>query len=231
MTFALLRLLLELNNNNVRVQWHGQEREIPLPAGVAGNSPWLDLTHSLACQQGDIGPIFDYLPVPDSGDSWVKEHKPCSIWPATPPRKDFYADDHLLAHPLVSPLIAHGWSNAPPIYICSGWEILGAEDRFFAKKLREQNATIVFEEYEAMPHCFAMVLPKLPGTKRCLDGWTGFITKAVEDPKTIGSGAVRVKAKTLKEENLLFEDLSVVKEDEIQALVEINAAKRITSKL
>src|SRR3569833_393123 len=44
LSIALTQLILELNRQPIRVGWHKQApRAVPLPAGVATNSPWLDM--------------------------------------------------------------------------------------------------------------------------------------------------------------------------------------------
>uniref|UniRef100_A0A8H7N852 Alpha/beta hydrolase fold-3 domain-containing protein n=1 Tax=Bionectria ochroleuca TaxID=29856 RepID=A0A8H7N852_BIOOC len=161
---------------------------------------------------------FDYLPKPATVEkAGVKD---CAVWPASPPRKYLYVDDELVTHPLATVLMSKSWEGAPPVYICTGWEILGPEDKFFAKKLAADGVPVVLEEYEAMPHCFAAILTKTPGARRCFDGWAGFIRAAVSDPESAPeSRAVVVEAKTLKETRVEFESLSTVSEEEIQARI------------
>jgi acetyl esterase/lipase len=67
----------------------------PLPAGVIGLSPWLDLTHSFPSARVDKG--LDYLPNPWETPS---NPKPSKAWPPTVPRYHFYSDIPL--HPFVS---------------------------------------------------------------------------------------------------------------------------------
>src|SRR5579859_7260302 len=66
----------------------------PLPAGIIGTSPWLDLTHSFPSARVDIGQ--DYLPHPWEG---LLEPTPSPAWPPPEPRYHFYTD--LPLHPLV----------------------------------------------------------------------------------------------------------------------------------
>lgn len=127
-----------------------------------------------------------------------------------------YLDDCLGSHPLANLVMVPDWSGSPPIYICTGWEILAYEDKFLAQKLYEDGVPIRFEEYEAMPHCFALLQPKLPGARRCYDGWAKFIQEVVKTPQNIVSSAVTIKAKTLKEVPLRFEDLCQTSEDAIR---------------
>jgi acetyl esterase/lipase len=117
-----------------------------------------------------------------------------------------YAADAFLDHPLVSVLRAASWEGCPPVYICTGRELLTDEDKFVASRLHSDGVRVVFEEYEAMPHCFALVMPKLKGAARCMDGWSGFIGRVVgegvEGVQRVESAFTRVEARTLKEVKL-----------------------------
>ncbi|UNI18138.1 hypothetical protein JDV02_004427 [Purpureocillium takamizusanense] len=206
LTLALLQLLLELRRQGQRVVWHGEARDVPLPAAVACNSPWMDVTHSSPLFEGSDPHPFDYLPKP--AISARGKIVPCDVWPAKPPRKFLYAADAAVAHPLVSPITARSWAGAPPVYMCTGWELLGFEDRFFAKRLVGDGVRVVFEDYEAMPHCFALILTKTPNARRCFDAWSAFIRRAVDDPAGIESSATGIRARTLEEVTLRFDNLS-----------------------
>lgn len=232
LALALTQLILELGRKDTPIFWYGELRHVPLPAAVATNSPWLDITQSSPSWQGDSPNVFDYLPKPEI----VSRTKPldCTIWPASPPRKHMYVDDELITHPLSSVIMARSWKGAPPMYICTGWEILAPEDKFLAKTLESQGVRVVFEEYEAMPHCFAMILTKIPNANRCYEGWAGFIRQAVEDVEGIESRAMSIGARNHKEVTLQFEELSEVGEEEIRARVLAKAAlgaTEATSKL
>ncbi|KAJ9151341.1 Lipase/esterase [Pleurostoma richardsiae] len=215
LSLALLQLLLELRRQDIRIRWFGEERDIPLPAGVATSSPWVDLTHS--SPSWETNGEFDYLPVPKALD--IAKLPPCPAWPATPPRKALYVADALLTHPLVTLSTARSWKGAPPVYMCTGWEMLADEDKYMAAKLHRDGVPVVFEEYEAMPHCFALLLEKLPGSRRCLEGWTGFIMQAVQDPSGIKSSFRTVKAKTLEEVELDPKELCPFTEEEVRERV------------
>jgi hypothetical protein len=130
-----------------------------------------------------------------------------------------YIADDLAAHPLASLVMARSWKGAPPIYLCTGWEILAYEDKFFARKLEADGVRVVFEEYEGMPHCFAMILSNAPATTRCFNGWAAFIRAAVEDPDSIESTAVMIKGKTCEEVPLQFDELSDASEEDMQRRV------------
>ena len=76
------------------------------------------------------------------------------------------------------------------------------------------------EEYEAMPHCFAMALAQTRHARRCLDGWAEFIRTAVEKgPEAIESKALLIKAQTLEEKEREFSSLGEETEDEARTRV------------
>lgn len=105
------------------------------------------------------------------------------------------------------------------MYMCTGWEILATEDKYLALRLHAQGVPLVFEEYEAMPHCFALVLAQMPGAMRCYDRWAGFIRCAVAGEEDIVSSAKTVRARTLEDVELDFEGLSDISEGEMRRMV------------
>jgi len=210
---ALLQTILELNrqaaaNPHSTISWHGTEipLPLPLPAGVAVSSPWLDMTHSSPSCTANAA--FDYLPAFDPARP-RSDPPPCPAWPASPPRKLLYVADELATHPLATLLVARSWAGAPPVYICTGWELLADEDKFLAAKLYADGVRVVFEEYEGMPHCFAQIFTRLEGSRRCMRGWSDFIKEVTgeyqggeeggEGKGREGSRFVTVRARTLEE--------------------------------
>lgn len=125
-----------------------------------------------------------------------------------------YAADNLLTHPLVSPLSApiSAWEGSPPVYINTGTELLSDEDRYVATAISKAGAVVVYEEYETMPHCFAMVIETLPASRKFFDAWTSFMDAAVHRRETLSTNGKKIKPKTLMETAVVVEDLS--KEDE-----------------
>jgi acetyl esterase/lipase len=222
LSMALLQLLLEFHNQKITIRWNGTERTVPLPAGVACNSPWLDITSSSPSY--DNNRHFDYLP-PVSAHPEGVEFPPCDIWPAKPPRKNIYAEDAVCCHPLVSPLAAKSWEGAPPMWIETGQELLSDEDKHVAMVAARQGVTVVYEEFEAMPHCFAMILGGIAESRKCFDSWSSFITAAVEQPESLATRGVRHQAKTLEEEALDVQTLSPYTEEEVHRRMKDRAAK------
>jgi acetyl esterase/lipase len=188
---ALTQLILELqrqSNGKATVKWYGEDRELPLPAGVAVNSPYVDVSRSLESEEANV--VYDYLPSP----SQMRKKRPaCAIWPANPPRQNMYCDDSQPLHPLVSPITAKNWKGAPPMYLATGEECLTDGDVFIAKYLQQQGVKLIFEQFEAMPHCFAMIMPQLPQAKRYYASHKRFFELAINQPHKIETSAVTVK--------------------------------------
>lgn len=196
---ALTQLLLEFKRTNTEVEWHGRTVSIPLPAGVALSSPWLDMTHSSASCKTNAA--FDYLPSLQGLETTPRPS--CPAWPANPPRRMLYCADAVITHPLVTLLTATDWEGCPPVFMSAGWELLSDETKYMAAHLHTQNVPVVWEEYEGMPHCFAMVLNDHPMSKRCFASWTNFIKDVVEaQPGTIKSSFKIIRAKTLQEDDV-----------------------------
>ncbi|ROW08479.1 hypothetical protein VMCG_03025 [Cytospora schulzeri] len=210
---ALTQLLLEFKRTNTKIQWFGQEVDVPLPAGLALSSPWLDLTHSSpSCK---TNAEFDYLPMLQGLDKVPRPS--CAAWPANPPRKVLYCADALITHPLVTLLTARSWEGCPPVYISCGWELLADEDKYMAAKLHADKVPVVFEEYEGMPHCFPMIFKGSPMSVRCLDAWTEFTTDVVEKgPGSVESAFRTIKARTMKEMDIDPSGLSPYTEEELR---------------
>jgi acetyl esterase/lipase len=209
---VLLQTLLEFRRQGLKIHWNGEEREVPLPAGVATCSAWGDITHSSpSCESNRT---YDYLPARSVHPTGM-EFPPCSIWPTNPPRKNLYAEDALLCHPLVSPLIAKSWEGSCPLYIGTGQELLTDEDKHIAMKAASQGVKVVFEEYAAMPHCFAMVLETLPASKMFFSNWAAFISQVVERPESVETKGTRIVPRTLEELSVDVKGLSTFTEEEV----------------
>ncbi|PQE24569.1 lipase esterase protein [Rutstroemia sp. NJR-2017a WRK4] len=197
LSLALLQLLLHFQRTHTTITWNGQAHEIPVPAGLALNSPWADITCSSPSHESNSK--YDYIPPPSFAPNGMT-FPPCSIWPTEPPRSNIYVEDALICHPLVSPLSAKSWAGAPPMHIITGQELLADEDKTIASKAASQGVVVRYEEYEAMPHCFALLLAGLGGTRRCFTGWGKFCREVVVEREGMETTGVRIRAKTLQEE-------------------------------
>jgi acetyl esterase/lipase len=196
---ALLQLLLQIHRSTPSgqvptVRFHGKDVDIPLPAGVAMTSPWLDITRSLPSIEEATK--YDYLPTPSSTDK--REFTPDEAWPADPPRADLYCESEALMHPLVSPLAAKDWTNSPPLFFSVGEEMLRDEDAVMAQRAVSQGVTVVWREFEAMPHCFAMLCENNNGAPVHQQEIGSFCRDVVEKKGEVATSGVLIEAKTLK---------------------------------
>ncbi|KAF2828500.1 hypothetical protein CC86DRAFT_193929 [Ophiobolus disseminans] len=214
---ALLQLLLQIHRSAQEgrmptVKFHGKEVEIPLPAGVALTSPWLDITRSLPSIEAGV--VYDYLPPPSAVEK--RQVAPCEIWPAKPPRADLYCEGSSLMHPLVSPLAAKDWSKSPPLFFSVGEEMLRDEDAVLAQRCIAQGVKVVWREFEAMPHCFAMLLENVNATPLHYKEIGAFCRDVVEG-KAMQNNGIRIAAKTLVRSDLdVRNGLTEIRDDEIE---------------
>jgi acetyl esterase/lipase len=179
---SLLQLLLQIHRSSSspglpKVRFHGKEVEVPLPAGLALSSPWLDVTRSLPSIERLAH--YDYLPAPSSIPLDFR-FPPCEAWPSPPPRSDLYCNSPAMTHPLVSPLAAKDWKNTPPIFFSVGEEMLRDEDAVLAKRVSGQGGKVVWREFEAMPHVFGFMLEWVPQAVQNLEMMAGFCRDVVE---------------------------------------------------
>lgn len=195
---ALMQLLLQIHRStpSPTIQFHGQTVSIPLPAGMALNSPWLDITRCMPSLESNAK--YDYLPTVSHSES--HEPPPCSIWPTTPPRTDLFCEGSALCHPLVSPLAAMDWRSCPPVFITVGEEMLADENRILARRLVQQGVKVVWEQFEGMPHCFGMILELLgdKGAAMCLSSWAENIKAMVVSPASYETKGTWITSKKQK---------------------------------
>lgn len=228
LAFSLLQLLLQLHRTkpasaaNPTVHYNGKSVEVPLPAGVTANSGWFDVTRSMPSLQTNAK--YDYLPPPDHDDA-VSRFPEDDVWPTKPPRGDLFCDLSMLCHPLVSPLAAKDWSGAPPLWIETGEEMLTDEDAVVAVRAASQGVTVQWEQYEAMPHCFGMLLPALATSSRCMKSWGDFCRRCVEgDVKTNGTW---IAAKTGQEKEVDVAKVTGLKWEDAVARMKESQSKRL----
>ncbi|KAF2236864.1 hypothetical protein EV356DRAFT_497795 [Viridothelium virens] len=230
LAFGLLQLLMQLHRtsptNPPKILYHGTEIEVPLPAGIACNSPWLDITRSPPSLESNAH--TDYLPPPSKSSN--VQFPTDRIWPTDPPRGDIFCDASMMDHPLASPL-AFGeadWKGAPPIFICCGQELLTDEDAIVAGRAARAGVKVRWEQFEAMPHCFAMILEGLDASRRCLELWGESIKEMVEKGKEgLETRGTWWAAKTMKESALDVKGLgSGWTEEEVRGWMKAAKEKR-----
>ncbi|EMD61133.1 hypothetical protein COCSADRAFT_239516 [Bipolaris sorokiniana ND90Pr] len=203
---ALLQLLLQIHRSTPSgqtptVRFHGKDVEIPLPAGLALTSPWLDVTRALPSIESET--TFDYLPPPSQTEK--RDFPADEVWPANPPRADLYCNASALLHPLVSPLSAQDWSGSPPLFFSIGQEMLRDEAAVLAQRAVKQGVSVTWREFEAMPHVFAVLLEGLGESEVHYKEHMEFVKRVVGGKEggkeVLESTAVMIRAKTLKRED------------------------------
>ncbi|KAH6855073.1 acetyl-hydrolase [Chaetomium sp. MPI-CAGE-AT-0009] len=197
---VLLQTLLHLHRGvpageTPTVTFHGTTVPLPLPAGATLSSPSMDLTR---CMQGpDPSPAtWDYLPPPSF--SPARASPPCALWPSDPPRAELFCEGSALCHPLVSPLAAPSWAGAPPVFVVCGEERLADECKAFAQRAARDGVRVVWEQYEAMPHCFAQVMEGSVEGEACFASWVGFVRMLLEKQGEVATRGEFVTARTLE---------------------------------
>ena len=198
LSMSLLQLILQLHRSSPSgtptIWFHGQEVSIPLPAGIAPNAGWMDITRCMPSIFTNSQ--YDYLPPPTGQETL---HFPeDELWPTKPPRGDLYCDTSMLCHPLVSPLAAKDWRGSCPVWFAYGTEGLTDEGKVVARRIAQQGGTVTWQEYEAMPHCFSMMFEHLDGSKRCLASWAKFMRDVVEG-REVHTQGLYITAKKLQE--------------------------------
>ena len=140
-----------------------------MPAGLAMLSPSLSqLLEVFPCFEAnaDNDIISDKVPLlrPDFPSS--------SIWPSIPPRGHFYCETDMLSHPLVSPSTAQSWLGSPPMWIAiGGGERCSDSARVVAQAAARQGVMVKWEEYEAMPHIWVMLVKRWWQSSTAIKHW------------------------------------------------------------
>ena len=222
---SLVQLLLQINRSatqSVRFHNHTIALPLPLPAGCSTTAPWLDITRSMPSITTNAG--YDYLPPPLTREQ-TSSFPPCEAWPANPPRGDLYTDTSMLAHPLVSPLRAKDWTGSCPLWFSYGEEMLADEVQVVASKAAKQGVTVISEQWEAMPHCFALIMQGNPMSKRALQDWAAFCVDAVKGERLETKG-LWFEAITGKEIKIDVKSLCQISDEEVRDRMEAAKAAR-----
>ena len=233
LSISLIQLLLQINRDSVRTRrasfdFHGSSISLPLPlpAGSASASPWLDMTHCMPSEFSNGQ--YDYLPPPLTKER-VSKWPADTIWPTKPPRGDLFCNTNLLNHPLVSPAGAKDWTGAPPIWMGYGTEMLVDGGKQVASRMAKQGVQVQWEQWEAMCHCFGMVLLQTDMSRHFFKDWAEAIKGMVGLDLAGGAGTsegVQTKAifhgvhaskETGKETPLDLETLAVMSDEEADA--------------
>lgn len=190
---ALTRVLLEFSRETgqqgPKILFHGQCVQLHLPAGVAVFSGWCDQCDVLPSwyEKGEHDILVQVQP------ALMPEYPADEIWPSNPPREHPYCAGSTLDHELVSPVAVGDWSGAPPMWFACGTEDRCLDgNRMIASQAARCGVPVLWNEYEGMPHEFAVLLGKLPQSKHCFAS-CATACKAFGEGKPISSRSLRMK--------------------------------------
>lgn len=226
LSFGLLQLLLQLHRTGTSIPFRGQDvPPPPLPAGVTANSGWFDISRSMPSITSNA--VWDYLPPPNHDDDATSTFPADDIWPTSPPRGDLFCDLDLLDHPLASVVLAESWENSPPLWMCTGQEMLTDEDLLVAKRAANQGVNVTLEQYEAMPHCFQLLMPTLPNAERCVRSWGQWGRKVVDSPGEVKGKGTFIPSKKGEEKAFAVGEMKAVELEEARRLVKDAKERRM----
>lgn len=190
LALALMQVLLFARSTST--MFHGRAVSLPLPSGIAVLSAGVELTLVLPSWKANA-------PYDIFSDSWSflePDYPACEIWPSDPPRGHPYCESSALLHPLVAPATATTWESAPPMWFAGGQERFADSAKLVAEVAARQGVKVWYEEYEEMPHDFAIMsatwtfadTDQWPQSKRCKENWIN-ACKAFVNGEPFATGA------------------------------------------
>lgn len=188
LALAMLQVLLHLQRReqpgrSPTLILHGHKTPVDLPAGCALLSIVGDWTFSLPSNTRNAS--TDFL----LGEPWLQpDFPPDSVWPTDPPRGEAFSYPDALCHPLISPVLCRDWTGAPPLWICSGEEVLADSMMLIAQTAARQGVSVEFVQYEGMPHVLPLSMGKLPQAAHSYDNWAAACTVIVNGGQASGKG-------------------------------------------
>lgn len=207
LALGLLQILLRLKTHNSKptVNFHGQKIEPAVPAGMAMLSAVTDLANAFPSYERNMA--NDLFPVPIEKLPYLEKSFPtCPAWPANPPRANLYCEARMMSHPLASPVASVDWSGSCPLWIGSGQEQLIDPSKLLLQTAHSQGVSVTLQEYEKMPHTFAMIYRHAPQTRKIMADWMKAIVAFSEGAKPLSSASF-IRARGLVAEPLDVENL------------------------
>jgi acetyl esterase/lipase len=162
---GLLQVLLLLQNQSLL--FHGQLVSVPIPAGITVVSCMGE--QALCLPSWDSNKQFDIFH--ERAPFLDPEFPADEIWPSEPPREDLYCKASYLHHPMVSSCTADSWKGAPPMWFGVGQERMADSSKVIAQTAYRDGVCVWWDQYEAMPHCWMFLMPKLPHSTHVFKRW------------------------------------------------------------
>lgn len=108
--------------------------------------------------------------------------------------------------------------------------MLADENKILARRLVKQGVKLVWEQFEGMPHCFAMILEALGdrGAAICLESWAENIKVMVERPEKYKTKGTWFTAKNYESVDVDLEGLmGEMSDEEVLGRMEAVRERRI----
>lgn len=199
--------------------YNGRIVDILILVGLVLNFFWMDVIYFfLFCV---LNVLFDYLF--ELFVFYFVEFKcfVCFIWFFILKCCYIYVFDELMIYLLVLVVLVKSWEGVLLVYICIGWELFVDEDKYFVKKMWEEDGVRVrLEEYEGMLYCFGLIFLGLKEVRRCFLGWGGFIKEVVEGSGERGSRFLIVRVGMLEEVERKGEEVSWMRGEVVRRRME-----------
>lgn len=106
------------------------------------------------------------------------------------------------------------------MFICSGEEAVAQEGKVLAQMAAKQGVKVVWEQYEAMPHCFPLIFESSSVASMAFRGWTEFVDMAVNNAEAMCTMGVYVTAKELVRRPVDVRELTEVNKSEVEREME-----------
>ena len=194
----------------------------PLPAGVTTVSALTDYTLSLPSWQRNA-----HLDIWEESAPFLRSNFPTDdIWPSTPPRVDPYCSAAALTHPLVSPCLAPSWAGAPPMWFAMGEERLLDGAALIAQIAARNGVPVQWVQYEAMPHCWPLLLTRLPHAKHCFEEWGKACKMLGAETAAFRTGARLISVESLESCEMQLDGIIDLDLDRAKEIMEAKAATR-----
>ncbi|KAF1975778.1 alpha/beta-hydrolase [Bimuria novae-zelandiae CBS 107.79] len=214
---GLLQVLLQLRSRSIT--FHGQTFDpVPMPAGIAILSPQAGI--SLCLPSWEANRDFDIW---SDSPPYLKADFPTdAIWPSNPPREELYVGASLFAHPMVSVCTAKSWAGSPPMWFGVGQERMADSAMIVAQTAARDGACVLWNQYEAMPHYWPFILPKMPHSAHVFECW-GRACKDMVEKNDLHSKGSWFEVEELKESARDVKALTNLTPKEARLMIETKA--------
>jgi acetyl esterase/lipase len=224
--YAVLYFILHIHRKNgpsATYKFNGRDVTIPLPAGIATIGMSGDQISSLPSYRNNSKhDIFVGIPW-----EWP-DYPSCDLWPAQPPRISVYFENLSTCHPLISATLIRDWTGSPPMWFGIGEELALDSAKLMAQRASAQGVTVVWKEFEAMPHGF-LTLPFLSSMKQsniCFQSWADFCIQCVQYPEWIQPMASIVRFRDAKEEEKNLHEHEGLSFEQVEQMMRTSMIKK-----